>query len=85
MCDGAGVKFRRAEADSEDVHGGANTEARGNAEDDEICSHCLRVVPPDLGVENSVGDILCGACYAVLFKAKSFRLSPSRRKVKATL
>ena len=35
------------------------------------CSHCLRAVPADLGVENSAGDILCGACYFVLWEPKA--------------
>ena len=30
------------------------------------CSHCQRTVRADLGVENSAGDILCGACFKVL-------------------
>ena len=30
------------------------------------CTHCKRPVRADLGVENSMGDVLCGACYSVL-------------------
>ena len=28
--------------------------------------HCQRAVRADLGVENSAGDVLCGACFEVL-------------------
>jgi hypothetical protein len=49
--------------------GGATTEDTPDGR----CSHCLRPVPADLGVENSAGEVLCGACYFVLWgpKAKS--------------
>ena len=35
------------------------------------CSHCLRPVPAELGVENSMGEILCGGCYFVLWGPKA--------------
>lgn len=34
---------------------------------DEVCSHCLQAVAADLGVENSLGEVLCGSCYFALW------------------
>ena len=59
----------------------ANGSATPEATPDSRCSHCLRPVPADLGVENSAGDVLCGACYFVLWGPKA--KSRSARRVEA--
>ena len=43
------------------------------------CSHCQRTVRADLGVENSAGDILCGACFKVLGNRAPKRTIPRDR------
>ena len=74
MCDTQLVKKRSRKADTSHVEReqqaprpaapGANTEVGQ-------CTHCKRPVPPDLGVENSHGEVLCGPCYLVLFKRRT--------------
>ena len=44
------------------TYGGVTSEGTADGR----CSHCQRTVRADLGVENSAGDILCGACFTVL-------------------
>ena len=40
------------------------------------CLHCQRAVRADLGVENSAGDVLCGACFEVLGNRATRRTIP---------
>ncbi len=58
------------------------TDVVKEASEEDLCSHCLSVVPEDLGVENSLGDVLCGACYFVLWGPKA--ISRSSRVTKTT-
>ncbi len=62
MCDARAVKHQGPETDSKVMAGGATTEETPDGR----CSHCQRAVRADLGVENSAGDVLCGACFQVL-------------------
>jgi hypothetical protein len=54
---------------------------RGESEGitDGRCSHCQRTVRADLGVENSAGEILCGACFKVLGNRTPKRTIPRGR------
>lgn len=57
------------------ANGVANTEETADGR----CSHCQRPVRADLGVENSIGDILCGACFTVLGNRAPRRVIPKIR------
>jgi hypothetical protein len=45
------------------------------------CIQCLNEVDEDRGYENSIGDVLCGACYLALRRprAKGVKRSPFER------
>ena len=57
------------------ANGGANTEETADGR----CSHCQRPVRADLGVENSIGEVLCGACFQVLGNRATRRTIPKDR------
>jgi hypothetical protein len=62
------------------------TMALGGATSEDVpdgrCTHCLRAVPADLGYENSVGEVLCGPCYFVLWGPRARSRSNAETEAK---